>query len=94
MADMRDDLGKALLPQDGEKIDPIELARRDQKKSLPKRFYKHADIEHDGEIFALALDGRRARTPARPRPRPRTRTRTRARTHHAHAHPKGRFLLF
>ena len=65
MANMRDDLGKALLPGAGEGIDPVELARRDLKKSLPKRFYKLAAIEPDGELFALALDGRRARTPAR-----------------------------
>ncbi len=62
---MRDDLGKALLPREGETIDPVELARRDLKKSLPKRFYKEAGIEEDGESFALTLDGRRARTPAR-----------------------------
>jgi len=65
VADMRDDLEKALLPEAGDRIDPVELARRDQKKALPKRFYKEASTEQDGDVFALVLDGRRARTPAR-----------------------------
>lgn len=62
---MTEDLSKALLPAPGEKIDPHELARRDQKKHLPRRFYKETGVEADGDLFALTLDGRRARTPAK-----------------------------
>ena len=62
---MREDLIKALLPEAGEPIDPRELARRDLKKSLPKRFYKEAGVQAEGKLFALVLDGKRARTPAR-----------------------------
>jgi chaperone required for assembly of F1-ATPase len=64
---MREDLSKALLPSSGEKIDPVEMARRDLKKSLPKRFYKEAGVAPQGEGFALVLDGRPALTPARNR---------------------------
>ena len=63
--DLSNDLSKALLPEPGEKIDPHELARRDQKMHLPRRFYKDTGVEADGDLFALTLDGRRARTPAR-----------------------------
>jgi chaperone required for assembly of F1-ATPase len=60
-----DDLAEAFLPQHGEPIDPIAMARRDMTKSLPKRFYKEAAvIEADG-LFHLALDGRLAKTPAK-----------------------------
>lgn len=62
---IRDDLASHLTPSQGEAIDPVELARRDLKKALPKRFYTQAAIERDGELYALTLDGRRARTPAR-----------------------------
>jgi len=58
------DLQKDLAPRPGEAIDPVELARRDQKKHLPKRFWKQAGVEEADGLYALALDGRRARTPA------------------------------
>ncbi|MFN3892861.1 MAG: ATP12 family chaperone protein [Beijerinckiaceae bacterium] len=61
---MTDDLRKDLTPRPGENIDPVELARRDQKKGLPRRFWKHAGVEEADGLFALTLDGRRARTPA------------------------------
>lgn len=61
---MTDDLQKDLTPKPGENIDPVELARRDQKKHLPRRFWKQAGVEETDGRFALALDGRRARTPA------------------------------
>lgn len=64
---MRDDLFKDLLPSHGEPIDPVEMARRDQRKTLPRRFYKAAGIElHDG-AWTLVLDGRPAHTPAKNR---------------------------
>lgn len=62
---MREDLSKDLLPVHGEEIDPVEMARRDLKKSLPKRFYTQAT--HDGRdgAYVLLLDGKLARTPGR-----------------------------
>ena len=39
---MQDDLSNSLSPQPDEPIDPIAMARRDQRKALPKRFYKEA----------------------------------------------------
>lgn len=60
-----DYLAEAFLPQHGEPIDPIAMARRDMTKSFPRRFYKEAAvIEADG-LFHLALDGRLAKTPAK-----------------------------
>lgn len=59
------DLEKDLLPNPGETIDPVELARRDLKKGLPRRFWKLTSVEEADGRFALTLDGRRARTPAK-----------------------------
>lgn len=62
---MSGDLEKDLRPQPGEALDPVEMARRDLKSSLPKRFYKEAAA---GEIqggYQVLLDGRPVRTPAR-----------------------------
>lgn len=64
---MSEDLSKAMLPSSGEKIDPVEMARRDLKKGLPKRFYKEAGVAADADGYALVLDGRPAMTPARNR---------------------------
>ena len=64
---MREDLSKDLLPVHGEEIDPVEMARRDLKKSLPKRFYKQAHFEWRDGAYALLLDGRPAQTPGRNR---------------------------
>jgi chaperone required for assembly of F1-ATPase len=62
---MREDLFKDLLPVHGEAIDPVEMARRDLRKNLPKRFYKqaHFDLRDGGHV--LLLDGKPARTPGR-----------------------------
>ena len=62
---MQDDLSNQLSPQPGEKIDPVEMARRDQRKSLPRRFYKEASHREENGRFVLTLDGRPARTPGR-----------------------------
>ena len=48
-----------------DKIDLLALALRDQQGKLPRRFYKEAAAKADGEGFALTLDSRPARTPAR-----------------------------
>ncbi len=47
-------------------IDPVAMARRDLKKALPRRFYAEAGIgpAKDGG-FAVLLDGRPVRTPAK-----------------------------
>ncbi|MCI0466560.1 MAG: ATPase [Beijerinckiaceae bacterium] len=44
--------------------DPIALARRDLKRSLPKRFYKNATAQEKDGAYILLLDGRAAKTPA------------------------------
>ncbi|MDH7794459.1 MULTISPECIES: ATP12 family protein [unclassified Beijerinckia] len=59
------DLLRDLLPTTGENIDPVEMARRDQRKALPRRFYKNADTREEDGQFTLVLDGRPALTPAR-----------------------------
>ena len=46
-------------------VDPIALARRDMQKALPQRFYEAAGIARFGAGFALTLDGRVAKTPAK-----------------------------
>ena len=58
---MRDDLIK---PQ-AQPADPVALARREQQRPLPRRFYHDARAEPFGEGFALTLDGRIAKTPAK-----------------------------
>jgi chaperone required for assembly of F1-ATPase len=62
---MQDDLSKDLTPAPGESIDPVEMARRDQRKALPKRFYREASAREENGAFVLVLDGRPARTPGR-----------------------------
>lgn len=60
---MRDDLTKN--PENPAPPDPSALARRDLAKSHPKRFYNSVSVgPHDGG-FALLLDGRVAKTPAK-----------------------------
>ena len=49
-------------------IDPVEAVRRSARKALRPRFYKtaHVDDTHVGDDgFAIRLDGRAVRTPAR-----------------------------
>jgi chaperone required for assembly of F1-ATPase len=46
-------------------IDPTEAARRAVRPMLKKRFYQHAGVADGAEGFAVALDGRPVRTPAR-----------------------------
>ena len=62
---MREDLANQLLPQHGEAIDPVAMARRDQQKALPRRFYEVASAEPVEGGFTVALDGKPARTPGR-----------------------------
>lgn len=65
MSDMRQDLNDALLPTHGEALDPVDMARRDLRKHLPRRFYKNVTAAPVEGGFRLELDGRAARTPAR-----------------------------
>ncbi len=46
-------------------IDPTEAARRAVRPTLKKRFYQTADVAHLAEGFAVTLDGRLVKTPAR-----------------------------
>ena len=62
---MREDLANQLLPQHGEPIDPVAMARRDLQKVLPRRFYKEASAQAGEGGFTLVLDGKNAHTPGR-----------------------------
>jgi chaperone required for assembly of F1-ATPase len=46
-------------------IDPTEAARRAVRPTLRKRFYQRAGVMDGAEGFAVSLDGRPVRTPAR-----------------------------
>jgi chaperone required for assembly of F1-ATPase len=46
-------------------IDPMETARRSARPQLRRRFYKNAHVDRDEGAFAVRLDGRAVRTPAR-----------------------------
>ena len=52
-------------PADGSDPDPIKATQAAMKTPAPKRFYKSASAEERDGSFALLLDGRPARTPAR-----------------------------
>ena len=46
-------------------IDPVAMARRDLKKALPRRFYGEVTVSPAAGDFAVLLDGRPVRTPAK-----------------------------
>jgi chaperone required for assembly of F1-ATPase len=48
-----------------EPIDPVEAARRAVRPQLRKRFYERAEVAEGDGGFAIRLDGRPVRTPAR-----------------------------
>jgi chaperone required for assembly of F1-ATPase len=48
-----------------EPIDPIEAARRGVRRELRRRFYTDVGIEEHDSGYAIMLDGRAVRTPAR-----------------------------
>lgn len=62
--DQSGDLSDAIFITDAER-DPVTLARREQKRPKPKRFYREAGLAETPGGFQLTLDGRPARTPAR-----------------------------
>ena len=53
--------------RDANPVDPMEAARRFSRPVLPKRFYARAELAAEDGGFALRLDGKGARTPARNR---------------------------
>lgn len=59
MRDIFDDIFKH------EPLDPMEAARRNVRPTLRKRFYKTVAVAPDGDLFAVTLDGKSVRTPAR-----------------------------
>src|SRR4051812_10208375 len=61
---MRDDLIKDFFISQEER-DPRALARKDARPPLPKRFYKEVGIRAESSGFAVTLDGRRVKTPAK-----------------------------
>ena len=64
MSTKNDDLASAIFIDGGER-DPIRLAARDGRQTLPKRFYRRAEAAPVAEGFAVLLDGKPVRTPAR-----------------------------
>jgi chaperone required for assembly of F1-ATPase len=52
-------------PIDQGPIDPSEAVRRSTRPHLRRRFYRNAQVDEDDGGFAIRLDGRAVRTPAR-----------------------------
>ena len=46
-------------------IDPVAAARRGMRPALPKRFYQEAGVAEREGAFAVMLDGKTAKTPAK-----------------------------
>ena len=46
-------------------LDPMEAARRAVRPQLRRRFYKAVDVTEGDQGYALTLDGRPVKTPAR-----------------------------
>jgi chaperone required for assembly of F1-ATPase len=62
---MQDDDTNDGMPTHGKPIDPTAMARRDLKKAFPKRFYKSAKADARDGGFAVLLDGKPVKTPAK-----------------------------
>ena len=61
---MRDDLSTDIFISPEER-DPLKSARKDMRSPLPKRFYKDVSVAAEPNGFAVALDGRKVKTPAK-----------------------------
>lgn len=61
---MRDILGSDFIPEMSDP-DPVRRAQIQMKKPLPKRFYKDVSISETDDGFAILLDTRGIKTPAR-----------------------------
>lgn len=48
-----------------EPTDPMESARRGARPTLRKRFFEKAGVSQEGSAFAVVLDGKSVKTPAR-----------------------------
>jgi chaperone required for assembly of F1-ATPase len=64
MPNENDDLASALFISGGER-DPMRSAARGGRPVLPERFHKHAEAAAVSGGFAVLLDGKPVRTPAR-----------------------------
>ena len=56
---------RSIFELPAEPVDPVAMARRDLKKSLPKRFWKEVSVAEGEGGYGVFLDGRPTRTPAR-----------------------------
>ena len=65
MSDGPRDLREDLAPHPTDPIDPVAMARRDLKKTLPRRFYNDVAVMESDAGFGPALDGKPVRTPAK-----------------------------
>jgi chaperone required for assembly of F1-ATPase len=61
---MRDDLSTDIFISP-EQRDPLKLARKDARPALPKRFYKDVTVLEEPNGFAIGLDARKLKTPAK-----------------------------
>jgi chaperone required for assembly of F1-ATPase len=62
---MSTDAANGSFRRPGTLLDPVELARRDLGKALPRRFYTEAAVDERDGAFVVVLDGRKALSPAR-----------------------------
>ena len=66
MADDNDNLADGLFVPNEER-NPLRAAvQKGARPELPKRFYKTAEVGETEQGFAVLLDGRTVKTPARP----------------------------
>jgi chaperone required for assembly of F1-ATPase len=61
---MRDDLSTDIFISP-EQRDPLKAARKDARRALPKRFYKDVAVLEEPNGFAIGLDARKLKTPAK-----------------------------
>ncbi|MCL6708406.1 ATP12 family chaperone protein [Pseudomonas sp. R2.Fl] len=64
MRDELSDIFGSFLPEPSHE-DPVRRAQIQMKRPLPKRFYKDVTVEAENGGFAVKLDGRAVKTPAR-----------------------------
>jgi chaperone required for assembly of F1-ATPase len=62
MRDLLDDLEQGKWLSDA---DPVKRARNQMKTALPKRFYSHVSVSPVDDGYAIHLDGKPVRTPAK-----------------------------
>ncbi len=64
MRDELSDISGTFIPEQSD-ADPVRRAQIQMKRPLPKRFYTTVSISADGEGFAIHLDGKPVKTPAK-----------------------------